>query len=131
MSYQLKWEPSGVTKKFSGVVGDEEFMAATEAVQAHANFDDIWYVINDLMEITSFEVSAHVLECYFASVSGAYRTNRKIKLAFVTKNSDIERQINEFVRISPIPYRSRVFNTVHDARNWIKTEKFHGLEVSP
>ncbi len=34
MPYQLGWEPLGVVHRFSGVVSDEDLMAATEEVNA-------------------------------------------------------------------------------------------------
>lgn len=124
MGYGLKWERIGVVKKFTEKVNDTEFMAATEDVQNNPNFGSILFVINDFSEVNDFEVTPPIIKAYFASVADAYRVNDKVKIAFITQDRELEAQINTFVHSSPLPYRSRVFKSVSEARNWCKGPKF-------
>ena len=127
MSFGLKWESDGVVKKFTAVVNDEDFIAATTEVQNHPDFSRIWFVINDLSDVNSFEVSPQTIETYFSSVANAYRANDKIKITFVSQDSLIEELINSFILANPLPYRLRVFKSVNEARNWCKGLKSKNL----
>lgn len=123
MSFGLKWESDGVVKKFTETVNNDEFVAATADVQSHPDFSRIGFVINDFSEVSHFEVTPEIMEAYFSSVANAYRTNEKIKIAFITQDSVTEEYINTFILTKPLPYRSRVFKSASEARSWCKTLK--------
>ncbi len=58
MPYKPSWEPLGVVCRFSGVVSDEELIAATEEVTASPLFPAMKYLIVDFSMIEKLDVSS-------------------------------------------------------------------------
>jgi hypothetical protein len=123
MAYELVWEPDGVIKRFAGHVSGREFIQAVESVQGDARFDDARYVINDLLAVTSHDLSDDVLTEVAVLQYGAYASNPNCRVVFVTTDEALAGIVRKDPAVSGLSsYQTEVCPTVAAARDWLDSQ---------
>lgn len=118
MGYQLQWEPSGLVKRFFGHVTGEEFTAASVQTGADARFDDLHYIIIDLLGCDDHSVTAKHMEDVHALDRGAAYSNQKIRLAIVAAQEPILKLARDYASSPVSIYPTQVFTALDPARAW-------------
>lgn len=119
MAYINRWETKGVLKIFSGDISGDEVFNATVEIEADPRFDEITYVINDFLQITSVTVVDKDIARLAAIDRAAARTNPNIRIAVVTQTDRIRESAQQYAEMMKgSPYQARVFDSVEQARDW-------------
>lgn len=84
MSYTNVWEPGGVTTRFTGFVTAEEYVRSAEDICADPRFDDLRFVIKDLLHIAGHSIDPEANDPIAAIRYGAGFTNPNIHLVLLT-----------------------------------------------
>lgn len=116
MPYTMEWEPKGVFKKFTGTCSWSEYAQSQEDVLGDARLDDIRYIINDLLSVESYSITADEAQYSAAITRGASMSNPKVKIAFVTTDSRIAILVMAVRTLTP--YQVKTFPSVEAARVW-------------
>lgn len=120
MSYENIWEKRGVYRKYSSGINGEELIHAMEDVHGHALFDSIFYVINDFLHVTEFDIKTADVITLAAIDKAAALTNPHIKIAIVATLPIIQTLAKLYGDlISQSPYTSEIFTNIDEARVWV------------
>ena len=123
LAYEIRWErPFGVYERFSGVHTPEETAQVIEAVTSDAGFDDLRYVIVDLLGTTGhrFDVTSRAaLEVPYAMLIGASYSNPHLQLAFVVTDPQMVQLIELKFARGILPHSGRIFASEQQARDWL------------
>lgn len=84
MAYTNDWEPGGVTTRFTGFVTAAEYVRSAEDICADPRFDELRYVIKDLLAIDGHDVDPEACDPIAAIRYGASFTNPNIYLVLLT-----------------------------------------------
>ena len=84
MPYANVWEPRGVCTQFSGFVTAEEYVRSAEDICADPRFDELRFVIKDLLAIDGHSIDREAVEPIAAIRYGARYTNPNIYLILLT-----------------------------------------------
>jgi len=84
MPFANAWEPRGVCTQFSGFVTAEEYVRSAEEICADPRFDDLRFVIKDLLAIDGHSIDRAAVEPIAAIRYGARYTNPNIYLILLT-----------------------------------------------
>ena len=84
MPYANVWEPRGVCTQFSGFVTAEEYVRSAEDICADPRFDELRFVIKDLLAIAGHSIDPEAVEPIAAIRYGARYTNPNIYLILLT-----------------------------------------------
>ena len=84
MAYTNVWEPGGVTTHFTGFVTAREYVRSAEDICADPRFDDLRFVIKDLLAIDGHAVDPEARDPIAAIRYGARFTNPNIHLVLLT-----------------------------------------------
>jgi hypothetical protein len=84
MPYANVWEPRGVCTQFSGFVTAEEYVRSAEDICADPRFDELRFVIKDLLAIAGHSIDREAVEPIAAIRYGARYTNPNIYLILLT-----------------------------------------------
>ena len=84
MPYADVWEPRGVCTQFSGFVTAEEYVRSAEDICADPRFDELRFVIKDLLAIAGHSIDREAVEPIAAIRYGARYTNPNIYLILLT-----------------------------------------------
>ena len=84
MPYTNVWEPRGVCTQFSGFVTAEEYVRSAEDICADPRFDELRFVIKDLLAIDGHSIDREAVEPIAAIRYGARYTNPNIYLILLT-----------------------------------------------
>lgn len=120
MSYQLVWEPRGAYKSFHGFVTSHEFTASIAAFQGDARFDDAHYSINDFSDVAGHNITEGDVHRFAAFAVGAFRSNRRIRIAVVTTDAGIHRLVELYASPGLAPFPLGIFATLEEARTWVE-----------
>ena len=121
MAVEFEWEPLGVYTRFSGFITANELVHSVEEIQSDTRFDDIRYVINDLLNVSGFELSAEALTDVAILHHGGHRTSPYFKIVLISADGYLVktiRNIHKFPHLASC--QIEVFSTVADARAWLK-----------
>lgn len=123
MAWELVREPQGVLKRLSGSVSAEEFVQSVEAVQGHADFHAMRYVINDFSRVASHGLTDNVLIGLAALQYGAHAINPRCRIFFVTQDDELARLVNRhLVEGHLVSYEVVITRTEAQARLWLETQ---------
>jgi hypothetical protein len=122
MAYKITWEPpAGVIKHHFGQVCGRELLEAVLLIEGDRRFDGLRYVINDFSGCTGLSATEAEVEEIAAIDQAAYALNPDIRIAVVATHPDAVAAANAYV-ISPLNrYVTRVFQSLHEARQWLAT----------
>ena len=84
MPYANVWEPRGVCTQFSGFVTAEEYVRSAEDICADPRFDELRFVIKDLLAIDGHSIDPEAVDPIAAIRYGARYTNPNIYLILLT-----------------------------------------------
>src|ERR1700761_9422575 len=84
MPYSNVWEPRGVCTRFSGTVSAAEYVRSAEEICADPRFDDLRFVIKDLLAIDGHSIDRAAVDPIAAIRYGARYTNPNIYLILLT-----------------------------------------------
>ena len=84
MPYVNVWEPRGVCTHFTGFVSTGEYVRSAEEICADPRFDDLRFVIKDLLAIEGHSIDCAAVEPIAAIRYGARYTNPNIYLILLT-----------------------------------------------
>ncbi len=120
MPYSTAWEPQGVCTHFSGYVTTDEYVRSAEDICGDARFDDLRFVIKDLLGITDHAIDVQALDPIAAIRYGARLTNPNIHLIFLTADP----RLVPFSNPDPASflrglYDTRTFADMATARRWL------------
>jgi len=122
MSYEIYWEPGGVVKHFSGRVSNRELIQSVRDTLDNIRFDSLRYVIYDFEDITKLSSAGSDVD-YFTAVDKVHvQSNPNIRIAIVTRTSEIVGLVNEYAKSPLNAYPSETFDTIVDARVWLMSD---------
>jgi hypothetical protein len=121
VSLELHWEPRGVVKRFSGHVTGGDLLAPVIGIESDVRFEQLRYVINDLLDVQSFVVTRADVEDIAAQDIGAAATNSKIKVAIVAVGPEVIDLVEQYVKAADGAYPTATFSTMEEAREWAST----------
>src|SRR5277367_5058935 len=84
MPYSNVWESRGVCTRFSGMVSVGEYVRSAEDICADPRFDDLRFVIKDLLAIDGHSIDRAAVEPIAAIRYGARYTNPNIYVILLT-----------------------------------------------
>ena len=84
MPYSNVWESRGVCTRFSGIVSTGEYVLSAEEICADPRFDDLRFVIKDLLAIDGHSIDRSAVEPVAAIRYGARYTNPNIYVILLT-----------------------------------------------
>lgn len=120
MAYQTTWEPpSGAYKKFAGHVSDDELLRSVSRLHGDARFDDLRYVINDFLDVESFDVSEDNVMYIAAMDAAAARSNPNIRVVIVVTDAKALALALNYASSPWTAYATRIVSSVDEARAWL------------
>lgn len=119
MSYELRWEPHGVIKRFYGEVTDHDVMQSVIDIESDMRFDAVRYVINDFLQCTGYAVSGETVDQIAVIDCGASHTNSHIRIAVVTTSPEVVALATRYAQSPVNRYPMRMFATMDEARTWV------------
>ena len=124
MPYELSWEPFGVVNRFSGIVSDEDLMAATEEVNSSPFFPTIKYQILDCSTIEKLDVTSATVQAVAIWDRRAAEINPDVRIAIITSAVFIRGMSNMYAythRGAGGSWATEMFESEQDARAWAVT----------
>ncbi len=122
MPYKVSWEPLGITR-FSGVVSDDELIAANAEVNASPLLAAMKYMILDFSMIEKFDVSTATVRALADSDRRAAAINPDVRIAIIT-SSPLMRGMSNMYAIAQgageggTSWTTQLFEREEDARAW-------------
>lgn len=117
MAYELIWEARGIWRRFHGTLEPADLLASIDEVQRDPRFDDLRYSINDFLDVVNVHDVPGMLEDVLARTIGAAHTNRRIRMAIVTRLGELVARTRDLPE-GVMPYPVRLFDSLEDARAW-------------
>jgi hypothetical protein len=119
MPYSIHWEPSGVYKRFTGVVSGDELLRSVIEVANDVRFFHAHYEISDYLPADRTEFSQDALNEVRAVRIGSFQENPNIRVAIVTLDTSIEQRIFSTIAARLTLHQTRVFPSLPDANYWV------------
>ena len=133
MPYESSWSESIVVKRFWGFVTAPEFIKSVEQVAADDRYDELHFIVNDLIDMEGFSVHAADIDYVTAIHFGGVQSNHHLCIVLITTDDMLLKLADKISRdVYKRPHQIQVFPTRDVARCWLLThsvlEKFSGLE---
>ncbi len=125
MPYEINWEPSGVVFRFSGVVLDEDVMAANEEVYSSPQLPAMKYQIVDFSMIEKLDVSYELVRRVAELDRAAAETNPHVRVAIITSAPFVRGMSNVYAKSHEAKggtWTTQIFEREEDARGWVVPE---------
>jgi hypothetical protein len=119
MAYEITWEQYGVYRRYWGLLTNSDIRLSVEGVCSDARFDQIHYLISDLLAVTAYDVSRNAVEYATALRIGARYSNPGIRDAFVTVDEGVIAAVFEGILDQTRPFPTEVLPTLEAARAWV------------
>ena len=119
--YSTHWEEHGLRWQYSGIIGGKELIKSNMDTFGDSRFDDMYYQIVDLTQVTDFDVSLHEMRQLAALDKAASLSNPHVKIAVITDNESIQ-ALSMFYddENDDSPWKTKIFHNINSARSWIK-----------
>ena len=123
MAWSNVWEPGGVCTRFSRFVTADEYVRSAEDICADPRFDDLRFVIKDLLAIDGHAIDPEALDPIAAIRYGARFTNPNIHLVLLTTDPRLVPFAHP-ERSSHLHglYESHAFASEDAARRWLAAQ---------
>ena len=121
MPYEVSWEPSGVVQRYSGVVSDEDVIAANREVYANPLLPAMKYQIVDFSTIEKLDVSNATVQAVAGMDERAAVLNPGVKVAIITSAPFVRGMSNMYAlshRARGGSWTTKSFEREEDARAW-------------
>ncbi len=123
MPWSNVWEPRGVCTHFSGFVTADEYVRSAEDICADSRFDDLRFVIKDLLTIEGHSIAPQAHDPIAAIRYGARFTNPDIYLVLLTTDP----RLLPFAHPATTSflhglYETRAFASADAARCWLSAQ---------
>ncbi len=123
MPYSNVWESRGVCTRFSGFVSAADYIRSAEEICADPRFDDLRFVIKDLLAIDDHSIDRGAIEPIAAIRYGARYTNPNIYVVLLTTDPRLaplaHPESTSFLRGL---YESCAFRDEASARRWLAAQ---------
>ena len=119
MPYSLVWEPSGVYKKFTGLVTGAELLQSVKEVATDIRFGELQYEISDYLQTEGTDFSQDALNEVRAVRIGSFMSNPSMKVAIVTLDTEIQQRIYSTIAARLTLHQTKVFSNVEEANIWL------------
>jgi len=123
MPFSNVWEPRGVCTRFSGFVSASEYIRSAEEICADPRFDQLRFVIKDLLTITGHSIDRDAFEPIAAIRYGARYTNPNIYVILLTTDPRLaplaQPEATSFLRGL---YETCAFRDEAAARRWLAAQ---------
>jgi hypothetical protein len=123
MAWVNVWEPRGVCTHFSGFVTTEDYLRSAVDICADPRFDDLRFVIKDLLAIEDHSIDRAAIEPIAAIRYGARYTNPNIYLILLTTDPRLaplaHPESTSFLRGL---YETCAFRDEASARRWLAAQ---------
>jgi hypothetical protein len=123
MPYSNVWEARGVCTRFSGFVSAAEYIRSAEDICADPRFDELRFVIKDLLAIDGHSIDRAAHEPIAAIRYGARYTNPNIYVILLTTDPRLaplsDPDSTSFLRGL---YKSCAFRDEASARRWLAAQ---------
>lgn len=120
MSYQLIWNGKGVTAEFKGTLDDSELREILFKFYSNSKFDEIDFLIINLLPVEKFEVTSSALVSVGAMDTAASISNPEIRMAVITNNEAILKLFESYEEgAASCPWEVKYFPSVSDANEWL------------
>ena len=120
MTCELNWEALGVHRKLIGQVRGAELLASVMEVEGDPRFDELRYTINDLSECEQLSVTREDVQHIAAVDYAASRSNPRIRVAVVGSMPQLRELIDLYSQTAQDAYPMRLFQTLEEARVWLR-----------
>ena len=122
MPFFNKWVENGMEKIASGHVTGDELIATRKELYGDERFDQLEYILSDY----TFADSVQILEKDIKQVAyldgAAAMSNPNCKVAIVAPTKIMKPLADYYAELSKnSPWDARVFETVEQAKEWLKT----------
>jgi hypothetical protein len=123
MAWSNVWEPRGVCTQFSGFVTADEYVRSAEDICADPRFDELRFVIKDLLHIDGHSIDREAHDPIAAIRYGARFTNPNIHLVLLTTDPRLVPFAHP-ERSSHLHglYESHAFASEDAARRWLAAQ---------
>jgi hypothetical protein len=121
MPYEVSWEPSGVVQRYSGVVSDEDVIAANREVYANPLLPAMKYQIVDFSLVEKIDVSSATARAVADSDRRVAETNPDVKAAIITSAPFVRGMSNLYATTHEVrggSWTTKIFEREEDARAW-------------
>jgi len=123
MPYTNVWESRGVCTRFSGFVTAEDYIRSAEEICADPRFDELRFVIKDLLTIDDHSIDRAAIEPIAAIRYGARYTNPNIYVILLTTDPRLaplaQPESTSFLRGL---YETCAFRDEASARRWLAAQ---------
>jgi len=119
MGYQIIWQTPGIIRRFFAHVDSNDLLQAGVATQGDIRFDDLRYVIDDFLAVTSISVAASDVDEIAAIDAAASKINSKIMMAVVAIDPQIVALANHYATSPMNVYPTCIFSTRAAAAAWL------------
>lgn len=119
MPYEIHWEDRGQYRRFFGHTNDQELKESVHRTSSSPRFDELRYIILDLLDIEQYRISNPAfIEETAAFDSACSLSNPRIRIALVTTDPGIMTLARAYVAHPLAPYPLRICATLDSARDW-------------
>ena len=118
MGYEVIWERKGVVKRFFGHITSADMIKPVIATEADPRFDDLRYVINDFMDVSSVSVSPSTVDEISAVDSAAAMSNPNIRISVAATHPAVVALARQYADSPLNAYPTCIFPDLEQARAW-------------
>lgn len=119
MPYEIVWEPKGVYRRYFGRSDGAELTQSILDVEGDQRFDELRYVINDMLDSDEILLSSNTMTEISAVDGAAELSNPNIRIAIVADKPAILAVAHAYATAGLHTYPTRIFSNLADARAWL------------
>ena len=119
MPYEITWEERGVYRRYFGHTDGAELARSVQEVELDIRFDQIRYVLNDMLASEGINVTEEAVTEISAIDGGAELSNPNIRIAIVADKPALLAVGEAYIAAALNTYPTRLFFTLEEARAWL------------
>ena len=121
--YSIEWKEKYAYMTFTGIVtGRDILQGVARCVYADERFDNMRYALVNFSEAESFDVAEKEIKSLAYQDMVAAKSNPNTKMAIVAPQDIMKKLAEIYAEYSePSQWETRVFDTVEDANQWLKS----------
>ncbi len=121
MTFTIQWQKKGAFITFRGIVTSQDLIDANNYLLSNANFEQIDYQVFDFSETEDFQVTTYDMSILGSMDNSQAAFNKKMKVAFVTKDNYMKELIAEYKRfLAKTDWESEIFDDQETAKKWVE-----------